>query len=162
MEDIGVDAFEFWIPMRRPHGHNLAVQLAESSHFFSADEVVNGWLRPTSAPNAWAADYNDPAPILMLDWDMPQVIEQLIIDWDVDYDHPMESVLMTHPESTMPFCVKHFRVLDGEGTVLHEEQENHQAQSRIPLNNIETSQLRIECISTHGNTPAAIFNVQCY
>lgn len=45
--------------------------------------------------------------------------------FDPDYDHPMESVLMGHPERQMPFCVERYRVLDEAGTVLAACTNNH-------------------------------------
>ena len=30
--------------------------------------------------------------------------------FDTDFDHPMESVLMGHPERDMPFCIKRYRI----------------------------------------------------
>ena len=36
--------------------------------------------------------------------------------FDTDYDHPMESVLLGHPERVMPFCVARVVVRDGNNT----------------------------------------------
>ena len=35
-----------------------------------------------------------------------------IDEFDPDWDHPMESVLMTHPEEVAPFMVRDFDLLE--------------------------------------------------
>ncbi len=107
-EDIGVETFEFWCPKRRPGGRNLALEISPPLAVFEPHNICNGVNRPTNQPNAWVADSRDPRPTLSLSWDQPQQIARLVLSFDTDFDHPMESVLMGHPEGPMPFCVKHF------------------------------------------------------
>ena len=81
----------------------------------------------------------------------------------MDYDHPMESVLIGHPERALPFCVKHYRILDGSGQRVAEITDNHQARNLIRLTPaITTELLVIELLASHGQTPAALFEVRCY
>jgi hypothetical protein len=83
--------------------------------------------------------------------------------FDVDFDHAMESVLLGQPERVMPFCVKHYRVLDGAGRVLAEVTDNHQARNTVRLDSpTTTDRLRIELLATHGCVPAGLFEVRCY
>ena len=162
-EDIGVDSFEFWIPQRRPNGQNLAVRLSTPLRAFSAQNIRNGWTRPTNAPNAWIADPSDTSPTLHLKWNETHRINRIEIMWDVDFDHPMESVLMTHPETAMPLCVKHFRILDAGKNILYEEENNYQAQSTVLFKSaVETDELTLECVASHGNSPAAVLDLRCY
>ena len=111
-EDIGVDAFEFWCPQRRPGGKNLAFGMTHGNELFSLSNIRNGIDRPYVVPNAWVADPDDAAPRIFIKWKDQQLIKSIEICFDNDYDHPMESVLMGHPENIMPFCVRHFRVYD--------------------------------------------------
>jgi hypothetical protein len=72
----------------------------------------------------------------------------------------MESVLKGHPENAVPFCVKHFQVLDSEGNVLAEEQDWHQARFEFNLpETLKTSGLRVKVLETWG-APAAIQEVR--
>lgn len=48
IEDIGVDTFEFWCPQRRPAGKNLALKVEPALGAFQAENVRNGFQRPTS------------------------------------------------------------------------------------------------------------------
>ncbi len=163
MEDIGVETFEFWCPKRRPDGRNLAIEIAPPLSVFAPVNVTIGHDRPTANPNAWAADFADPAPKLTLQWAQPQTIAKLELAFDTDFDHPMESVLLGHTESVMPFCVKHYRVLDRDKSVVAEQQENHQTRNTIEFDPpLVTDRLDIECIGSHGNAPAALFAVRCY
>ncbi len=58
-EDLGVDAFEFWCPKRRPDGENIAFKYPAGIDLFTAGNIANGIDRPVAAPNAWVADPTD-------------------------------------------------------------------------------------------------------
>jgi hypothetical protein len=124
--------------------------------------VINGVARPTTQPNAWVADIGDARPRLTLEWDRPQQIREIVLGFDTDFDHPLESVLLGHPEADMPFCVKRYRVLDEAGKVVYQSAENHQTSNRIRLEKaVVTRSLHVEIQETHGS-PAAVFEVRCY
>jgi hypothetical protein len=162
-EDIGVDTFEFWPPRRRPEGQNLAVRVEPPLETFRPENVVNGVQRPTRRVNAWVADPADAMPTLTLRWDEPQTVGRIELFFDTDYDHPMETVLMAHPEDAMPFCVRAYRITDAAGTVLAERSDNHQTRNTILLESAATTDtLHITLQQTHGGTPAALFEVRCY
>ena len=127
-----VPRFEFWTPQRRPDGLNFAVQVDPPLDLFCAANVTSGVDRPTSGPNAWLADLDDPAPRLELRWDQPQTLRRIVLCFDADFDHPMESAYWNHPENVSPFCVKHYR-LWADGRLLAECTDNHQAIRRIEL-----------------------------
>ncbi len=161
--DIGIDTFEFWTPERRPGGKNFALTIDPPLTVFAAANVTNGIARPTHQPNAWVAALDDLTPTLTLRWPKPQTIGRIEITFDGDYDHPMESVLMGHPERVTPFCVKHYWIRDGVGNLLAECTDNHQTRNRIRLASpIITDQLSICCLSSYGLIPAALFEVRCY
>jgi hypothetical protein len=160
---IGIDTFEFWTPQRRPKGKNFAVTIAPPLDAFAVANVTNGVARPTRGPNAWVADFRDPAPTLTLRWDQPQTIARIELGFDCDFDHPLESVLMGHPERCLPFCVRHYRICDGQGHVLAEVNDNHQTRNTIHLPApVTTRELTLACLASHGPSPAALFEVRCY
>ena len=161
-EGSGIDSFEFWLPSRRPGGKNMAIGVSPPLQGFCARNVVNGVARPSSEPNAWVAAVEDRAPSLTLQWAAPKTIGRIELAFDTDFDHPMESVLMGHPERDMPFCVRDYRILDGAGTEIFTKTGNHQTRNTVWLDTpVHTSELRIEVLATHG-APAAIFEVRCY
>lgn len=162
-EDIGMDAFEFWCPQRRPEGHNIAFKYPAGSLVFKAVNIRNGIDRPTNQPNAWVADWNDTNPQLVLSWKRAQSINQIDLFFDTDYDHPMESVLMHHPETAMPFCVRNYRILDGAGNVIAMKKDNYTTHNTIRLEQpVVTDKLIIEAEHPAADVPAAIFAVRCY
>lgn len=164
-EDIGVESFEFWRPLRRPDGENLALQLDPPLEAaFAPENVTNGIARPTMSTNAWVADPADDAPHLTLHWKAPQPIRRVVLTFDTDFDHPMESVLMGHPERAMPFCVRAYRLCDADGTVVAERTENHQTRNVHRFEKpLETSKLRLHVDEVWGNgVPAALFGWRCY
>ncbi|WEK37695.1 MAG: FAD-dependent oxidoreductase [Candidatus Pseudobacter hemicellulosilyticus] len=161
--EIGFDEFEFWTPKRRPNGHNIAFRYPEGLHVFGAANVANGIDRPVAAPNAWVADLNDPAPQLSISWDQPQSIKKIDLLFDTDYDHPMESVLMGHPEAVMPFCVRNYVVKDEQGRVLARATDNYQTLNQLVFAEpVTTRTLVIEVSHPSAQTPAAILSVRAY
>ncbi|OYZ48840.1 MAG: FAD-binding dehydrogenase [Bacteroidetes bacterium 24-39-8] len=161
--DIGVDSFEFWCPKRRPDGQNIAFKISDNINCFKVENLINGMERPTNQPNAWVSDYSDPTPTLSLKWDQPQKIKTIHLSFDTDFDHPMESVLMGHPERDMPFCVREFEIFDENGRLLHQENENYQTNKRIQFSTpITTNRLIIKLMHPSKAVPASLFGVRCY
>jgi len=161
--DIGVDEFEFWCPKRRPGGQNIALKYPEGIDLFKAENVHNGIDRPVTQPNAWVADWNDKSPKLTINWEMPQAIKTISIFFDSDFDHPMETVLMGHPESIMPFCIQNYCIKDEAGNIVFAKSGNYQTHNKIVLNKpLYTKSLIIEVEHPSENVPASIFSVRCY
>ena len=161
--DIGVEAFEFWCPSRRPAGENLAFTLSRPLDAFRPENLANGFARPTTATNAWAADPGDNAPSVTLSWDSARAIGRIEITCDTDWDHPMESVQHGHPESVIPFCLKRLRVRDGAGKTLAEVTDNHQTRISIRLDApVSTKSLVFDALEPAGSVPPALFEIRCY
>jgi hypothetical protein len=162
-EDIGLDTFEFWCPIRRPEGRNLCIAMELSDDVFGIENICNGIDRPVSHPNAWVADPTDAAPAVTMAWESKQEIGTIEICFDTDFDHPMESVLMGHPENIMPFCVTNFRVEDENGKLLWSDQDNHQTIRRFkPAEKISTQKLTFRFEHPSENVPAAVFAIRCF
>jgi hypothetical protein len=162
-DDIGVDTFEFWTPQRRPKGQNLAMSIEPPLDAFAATNVTSGVARPTSQPNAWVADLADPNPSINLKWAKPHLISRVELTFDADYDHPAESVLMGHPETVMPFCVRRYKVRDCCGRLVGEVKDNHQTRNTLTFDPpIRTERLTFELEHPSSNVPASLFEVRCY
>jgi len=162
-EDIGMEAFEFWCPQRRPEGHNLALRLDPALQVFSAEQIKTGVYRPTIHPNAWVASLEDQAPQLKISWNEDKQIQKIDLFFDTDYDHPMESVLMGHPEDAMPFCVRNYTLLDDKGNTVFERKGNYQSLNQIVLEQpILTRALTIKVEHPSVHVPASLFSVRCY
>ncbi|MEI6078234.1 MAG: FAD-dependent oxidoreductase [Verrucomicrobiota bacterium] len=177
----GIDSFEFWIPQRRPSGKNLAVKIDPPLEAFGAQNLTNGFDRPTNQPNAWIADFSQEQPVLRLAWDKPQTIARIELCFDTDFDHPMESVLMGHPERVIPFCVREVMVAisakdpalagqhqgkDANGSeakrLVFQISDNHQSRQSIHLQTpVTTDALELRLDRPGGNVPAALFTVRC-
>lgn len=158
--DSGIKSFEFWLPGRRPAGKNLAIRVEPKLDVFGPEHLVNGVARPTVRCNAWVADPNDPCPAVTFRWAEACRLRRVEITWDTDYDHPMESVLMGHPEREIPFCVRRYRISTDRRILF--ECENHLTRTSLQLEEaITTGILTIEVLETRG-MPAAIFEVRIY
>ncbi|QNL51078.1 FAD-dependent oxidoreductase [Olivibacter sp. SDN3] len=159
----GIDDFEFWCPQRRPEGHNIALRLSEAQKLFSADNVRNGIDRPVFQPNAWVADPDDEHPMLSLSWPAEQSIHRIVLLFDTDADHAMESVLMGHPENVMPFCVRHFEIRDADNQLISEVHDQYQTRRTLIFDPpLKTDQLSIQLAHPSSEVPAALFAIRCY
>jgi len=160
----GVDSFEFWLPSRRPDGHNLAVQFDPPLDAFGPESVINGLSRPTAdGPNAWLAALDDPSPTLSLRWNQPQTIRRIELVFDTDFDNPMESSQWQHAESVSPFCVREYRIVDGSGQLVTQCRDNHQTRNTIVLPQaVVTARLDVELTAPSASLPAALLEIQCY
>jgi hypothetical protein len=158
----GIDSFAFWLPNRRSKAQDIALTINPPLHAFDVSQLVNGIARPVDAVNGWVPQLEDRKPWFRLTWPQPQRIQTIQILFDTDYDHPMESVLMTHPECAIPSCVRNFKVSSGEGVVLAEVKENHQSRWQLELAEpLNTNAVVVEILDTWGGLPA-IYEVRCY
>jgi hypothetical protein len=183
--DSGIESFEFWLPQRRPAGKNFAMKIAPPLEVFGAANLTNGFARPTNQPNAWVADFAHDQPVLTLAWDKPQTIARIELSFDTDFDHPMESALMGHPERVMPFCVHQVAVAvpakvlamaghangnggncaqssDTERLALEISDNHHSRQANRLETPVTTERLEIRLVAPDGNIPAALLEVRCY
>jgi len=161
-QDSGIESFEFWLPKRRPEGHNLAITVDPPIRLFGPENVIAGPARPTDQPNAWVAAPDDASPQLFLRWDQPVNIKRVIIEFDPDWDHPMESVLMTHPEEVVPFMARDFDLIGDDDKLLAAVRDHHGA--RFEWNapeEISGSSLKLRIHATHGS-PAAVFRLRVF
>jgi len=160
--EIGVERFEFWTPPRRPLGQNLALRIDPPLEAFEPSNVANGVARPTDAPNAWVADFADSHPRLTLSWPQPVAIRRVELSFDTDFDHPMESVLMGHPERVMPFCVRSYSVRSDD-RVVAAVNENHQTRNALSFESpLITRSLTIEVERALEDIPTSILELRCY
>ena len=157
---IGIDEFDFWVPERRPFGQNIAFKLDSPLKSFSVDQLKNGVFRPTIQPNAWVASLVDKAPQLKFTWKKTITLKEIILFFDTDFDHALESTLMGHPESEIPFCIKSYRLKTSLGKLIHEEKDNHQTINKLSFENpIQVKELILEVDHPSDLVPAALFGV---
>lgn len=162
-EDIGVEAFEFWTPERRPKGQNLALSINPGIALFGVENLRNGVQRPTNQPNGYVATPNDPNPTVTMNWSETQRISRVELFFDGDFDHPLETVIMTHPETEVPFCVSKYVLCNDQNEPVFQQQDNHQTRNSIRFDQpIETRSLAIHLKDTHGAAPAALMEIRVY
>ncbi len=160
--NLGVDTFEFWIPQRRPEGKNIAMEIAPAIKAFESENVANGFVRPGTTTNAWVADLNDKKPTLKVEWKEVKTISEIKLFLDPDYDHPMESTLMGHPEEVVPFCIRNYVIKDLAGEVLYKVEGNYQTINVFaPEKPLNLEGFVVETEHPSEDVPAAIFEILC-
>ena len=161
-EGIGIEAFDFWLPERRPEGYNLAFECSQAIDLYSTKFLGNGIFRPTIRTNAWAACLDDTNPSIEMVWDKVQNISELKLYFDTDFDHALESTLMGHPESEIPFCVSDIQLNDGSGKVLAEIQNNHQTVVTFKFKTpVQADKLLLRFKQQNAHVPVALFGIVC-
>ncbi len=162
---IGVDAFDFWIPEKRPPGKNIAMKIDPPIQNFDPENVSNTNLRPTADghSNAWIASLDDEQPELKIRWGKEQKISLLKLYFDCDYDNDLPSVFVTHPHSEIPFVVKEYRIYDGSGKLLYEKRDNYQAINTITFDEpIFTKKLVFVFNRKLANVPVSVYKISVY
>ncbi len=162
----GLEDVLLFPPHRRPDGRLLALTFSPPVQGFDASNLMNGLFRPGHGTNAWIASPDDPVPTLDVRFGEPTTIGRIDLHFDTDFDHPMETVLLGHPERVSPFCVRKFRLVAVQAdteTVLAERDENRQSHVVVALNEaIELIGLRLELTHPSQTTPAALMGLRCY
>lgn len=159
-ENIGIDAFEFWVPMRRPAGKNLAFSITPALQCFAPTKVVNGYTRPWITNTAWVSSLQESKPTLVLTWPAPIDCQQILVHLDNDFDNALESVLMEHPERVTPFCIRDLVVRDERDNILYDCIDNYKTVIDIRLTEkIKITELYFECRHPSDKVPAAIYQV---
>lgn len=161
-EDIGIDSFEFWCPRRRPGGANMAFELSEPLPAFEGRQLTNGVFRPVEKPNAWVADLAAEEAMVSLQWSTRQTIHKLTLFFDPDYDHPMETVQMRHPESMTPFMVQDFEIYTDRNTCLKKVTGNYQAVHEVVFDTpLKTDAIILKLKRPSSYVPIAMMGVVC-
>lgn len=162
-DDIGIDTFEFWLPSRRPAEQNLAFKLTKSLEPFKVSNLTNGYCRPTNKTNAWVAGVEDPDPCVRLQWDQPVQIKRIVLFFDSDFDHPLESTLRVHPERVVPHTVRNYKILSDKGQLIVEKTGNYQTVNEVFFDQgITTASIEIHLEHPAHNVPVALFEIQVF
>ena len=159
-ENSGFESFEFWCPDRRPAGQNIAFTCKPALTCYEAHNLVNGFTRPYIKTNAWVADLNDSSPFIECEWEEEKQINSITLFFDTDFDHPLESSQMGHPEYRIPFCVEKYKIIDEAGNILYEINDNHQTINKwVPKQALNTRKLRFEFEHPSVEIPASVFQI---
>jgi hypothetical protein len=162
---IGIDSFEFWTPERRPGGKNLAFSLYPALNIFEPKNLVNGHVRPLppGETNVWVAAKEEAIATVELKWKHEVAIQQVKIFFDADYDHALESTLMEHPESTIPFIISDYSIVDANGNMLKKVTGNYQAINTIRFDQpVSTNTLTFHFCRNKEHIPVSVFNIALY
>jgi hypothetical protein len=162
---IGIDSFEFWTPERRPGGKNLSFSVYPALDFFDPNQLSNGQVRslPPAETNVWIAAKNDESPSVKLAWAQQMNIKTIKIFFDPDYDHALESTLMEHPESSIPFIISDYTIEDEKGNILKKVAGNYQAINTITFEHpCKTNELIFNFSRRYGHIPVSVFNISVY
>ena len=163
--DVGIDAFDFWTPERKPENKNIALKISPSLRNFEVANLSNLVQRPTSDGNvnAWISDLNDSNPVIVCSWKTTQNIKCIKLIFDADFDDALESILMTHKKPTIETVVRDYKIFDDKNRLVYQCQDNYQTINKINLaEEVETSTLKFVFEKPSDNIPVSVFNIGVY
>jgi hypothetical protein len=160
----GIEEIPFYTPERRPGGKNFAMKVTPAIQSFAISQLSSGVFRPANgAVNAWVAPLADETATVKCEWNKPQEIRKIVLWFDSDFDHAMESCLMGHPENIMPLCVQQYKIKNDAGEVIYETSDNHQSRNEIPFEKpVRTSSLTVQLSRSGENVPVSLFGIQAF
>lgn len=159
---LGFESFEFWVPVRRPGGHNLAMKINPGLDAFSPGQVRDGIMRPYIHANAWIAALSDKEPELSVTWPEDKLVRKITLSFDTDWDYAMESSLLGHSERIMPFVVRNYRIFSGD-QLIYEKNNNYQTRNEIRLEvPRSTRHIRFVFEKPEQHIPVGIFGIAIY
>lgn len=159
---LGFESFEFWVPIRRPEGHNIAMNITPGIASFSQDYLRNGIFRPYVRTNAWVAGLQDENPAISIKWNEKKSIRKIVLSFDTDWDYAMESSLLGHAERVMPFVVKEYEIFTGDSLLIRKN-SNHQTRNELIFDQaVETKELKIYIKKPDTHVPVSVFGISIY
>ncbi len=163
ISDQGGYDIDLWCPPRRPAGRLWAARFDPPLDVFGPENLRNGLHRPTCGPNAWVADLDDLPARVTLIWPEPKSIGRIELLMDPDYDHALENVMKHQPERVIPYLIKRYRILDSQGRLIVEIEDNHQTRNvHLLAKPVVTDRLTVEIPETNGPASAALMDLRCY
>ena len=162
---IGVDAFDFWIPEKRPPGKNIAMRIDPPIKDFVVENLSNANLRPTSDgySNVWMAKIDDEQPEISINWEKKQKVSLIKLFFDCDYDNDLPSVLVTQPHTEIPLIVKEYEIYDNNTKLLFRKTDNYQAVNLIEFKEpIFTDKLVFVFKKKLKNVPVSVYKISVY
>jgi len=149
----------------------LCCRISPEPKPYGGANVVNGISRAEDWPNIWISDPGEERPQnIELSWETPQTISEVMLTFDTDlcapdrcFGWPREAFRFPFP---VPECVKNYRILAKNGEewmeLLSIEDNYHRRRIHQLDTPIQTDELKIEVLETHGAKSARIYEVRVY
>ncbi|MET2985600.1 FAD-dependent oxidoreductase [Aureibaculum conchae] len=163
--DVGIDAFDFWTPDRKPAGQNIAMQIEPPIDKFNLENINNLEQRPTSNGyvNAWVSNLNDKSPNVVCRWKKTQKIKQVKLFFDANFDDSLESILLTHKNSEIDTVVKSYKIFDDKNKLVYQCEDNYQTINKIDFEEeLETTSLKFLFDKPNINIPVSVFKIAVF
>lgn len=149
----------------------LCGKVTPHSNPYGGRNTINGISRAEDWPNIWISDPSKGLPQdVTLKWDSEQTVSEVRLTFDTDLCAPDRCFGWPREEFRFPFpvpqCVKDYRILcregDGWRELLRIEGNYNRRRVHRLENPVNTEELRIEILSTHGDESARVYEIRVY
>ena len=85
----------------------------------------------------------------------------MVLSFDTDFDHPMESSIWGHPERLIPFVVNDYEIVNDQKEVVHRKEQNHQTRNEITFDPpLKTTEVTVKFYKPSDHVPVALFGIE--
>lgn len=139
----------------------------EQTEAYSAEKIINGYVRPYGGPNMWVTNFRNKPEEIQLTWTNPQHIKQINLTFNDDVN---EDIINLHHHKTyfeqVPELIKSYRVYyqsEDEWHLLWQTDSNRERHIVQKLDQtIETKKLKFELLQTNGSQQISLNEIRVY
>jgi hypothetical protein len=158
-EEVSIPAYRHWRQLRTA----LAMRIEPAPAPYGAENINNGCAWPEALPNLWISDPVASLPQhVELTFSEPRSINCVEISFDTNLARVTQSEAgFFRP----PECVKAWRLMARSGAAWREvyaEADNYQRKRVARFAPVFAEALRLECLATHGDRSARVYEIRAY
>ena len=147
---------------------NAVFRMSPAQPCWGVANVIDGHARPRILPHIWVSEpiVGNDTPWVSLKWDSPRRPVEIQIALNSDLDKRLYTVQKEYENRVILELVRdlHVEALspDGRWCTVAAVKDNHHRVARLPLPEVETTELRVVVDATNGHDRAEIYEIRVY
>lgn len=144
--------------------HSICFKVFPKQELYPAENIVNGVNRVCGFPNMWISDRRIENEHLIISFDHPESITQILLYFDSNHNYGM-TYNTEQKYQAIPQLVKDYTIYykkENDYIKLKEIRNNYQRLNWIRFNAVETDEIKIIFQSTNGSNCVGVFGVRVY
>ncbi len=145
-------------------------QVTPQQDIYSAANINNGFSRPYRLPNIWVSDTLIDSEHIIIKFDEPETIREIILYFDSDLNFRIDNVLpydynQPYESNVIPEIIKEYTIYykkDGRYQKLLDVTDNHQRVNDLTFDPINTDALKVVFTKTNASSYVGLYEVRVY